>query len=216
MIKMIISAHLSELHRFVRVYCNRNALFVVKICNKLCVYHTYKGRRQKNCFFFTFVQKSWGRGSPFFYLLPFFTWNIFGHLTLIGRCFELKCGRLGWQGLQIVTRRYFTKYCRTQLGRQSWRKRYYPLLMLLAPELRVKWVNLLDIYCELGLCTGQKAAQQDCLLHYTAKWIQSSWVWLTLPSFMPDERNSSKLEVAIKKHEKVFFQRLIGNLSKTA
>ena len=85
------------------------------------------------------------------------TWYIFGHLTLIGRCFELKCRQLGWQGSQIVTRRYFTKDCLTQLGQQSWRrKRYYPLLMLLALELKVKWVNLLDIYWELGLCTGQR------------------------------------------------------------
>ena len=144
------------------------------------------------------------------------TWYSFGHLTLIGRCFELKCRRLGWQGLQIVTRRYFTKDCLTQLGQQSWRrKRYYPLLMLLALELKVKWVNLLDIYWELGLCTGQwtKPARQDCLLHpTTAKRAQPSWVWLTLSSFMPDQRNGSKLIVAFKKNQEVssFYTRFIA------
>jgi len=71
MIKMIISAHLSELHRFVRLYCNRNALFVVNICNKLCVYHTYKGRRQKNCFFY-FRSKELGKGVSVFLPFTFF------------------------------------------------------------------------------------------------------------------------------------------------
>ena len=69
--------------------------------------------------------------------------------------------------------------------------------MLLALELKVKWVNLLDIYCELGLCTGHwtKPARQDCLLHpTTAKLVQPSSVSLTLSSFMPDQKTARNLK----------------------